>query len=270
MVKQVETEGIVLSSTPYREKDRLVKIFTESYGKMMFFVRRGSKQNFMYKTAIQPLNGGDYLLRINDEGLSFINTVKSEFSYGKIQQDFMRHSYAMYLTSLANAAIDDHVADPLLYGFLKQSLTCLDEGYDADVILNIFELQLLPRFGVQPEFHHCTLCGETSLTVPFDYSSETGGVICYRHFNEGLNRYHAHPRAVYFARLFQEISLEQIKTIQLKDDTKQWIRALIDQLYDEYVGLSLKSKQFLEKMAQGSTAIQQAQRSLIDKRKKNQ
>lgn len=269
-MKQIETEGLVLFSRPYREKDRLVKIFTEQYGKHMFFVRRGSNQNFMYKTAIQPLNGANYIARISDDGLSFINSVKEEFSYPRIQLDFMKHAYATYLASLANAAIEDRVYDPALYGFLKQSLDYLNQGYDEDVILNIFELQIMSRFGVQPEFRCCTLCGESAMNVPFDYCSSTSGVICYRHFNEVKNRYHANPRAVYFARLFNQISLEQIQSIHLADETKQQIRWLIDQLYDEYIGLDLKSKQFLQKMGQENSALLQAQKSLIDKKKNHE
>lgn len=269
-MKQIETEGLVLFSRPYREKDRLVKIFTEQYGKAMFLVRRGSTQNFMYKTAIQPLNGACYIARISNDGLSFLNGVKEEFSFSRLQQDFLCHSYATYMASLVNASIEDHVCDPILYGFFKQTLHYLNEGYDPDVILNIFELQMMKRFGVQPEFRKCTLCGEQRLDVPFDYCSETGGVICYRHFNEYPHRYHCHPRAIYLARLFQNISFDQIQSIHVSEETKQSLRKLIDQLYDEYIGLRLKSKQFLDKMRQSNQSIYKAQQSLIDKKKKNE
>ncbi|MEG2705683.1 recombination protein O N-terminal domain-containing protein, partial [Lactococcus sp.] len=38
-MKSVETRGLVLYTKNYREKDKLVKIFTESFGKRMFFVK---------------------------------------------------------------------------------------------------------------------------------------------------------------------------------------------------------------------------------------
>ncbi len=34
----------------------------------------------------------------------------------------------------------------------------------------------------------------------------------------------------------------------MKEETKQAIRELIDQLYDEYVGIHLKSKKFIDQM----------------------
>ena len=35
-----ETKGIILFTKDFKEKDKLVKIFTESYGKLMFLDRK--------------------------------------------------------------------------------------------------------------------------------------------------------------------------------------------------------------------------------------
>ena len=50
--------------------------------------------------------------------------------------------------------------------------------------------------------------------------------------------------------MFAQISYEQIASIKLKPETKQAIRQVIDLLYDEYVGLHLKSKKFIDQMGQ--------------------
>ena len=39
--------------------------------------------------------------------------------------------------------------------------------------------------------------------------------------------------------------------IQVKEETKKSIRETIDMLYDEYVGLHLKSKKFIDQMKTG-------------------
>ena len=39
-MRDAETQGLVLYSRNYKEKDKLVKIFTESFGKRMFFVKK--------------------------------------------------------------------------------------------------------------------------------------------------------------------------------------------------------------------------------------
>ena len=108
-----------------------------------------------------------------------------------------------------DAAIEDRVYDPHLYDFTRQALTQLEQGRDPEIITNIFELQLLQRFGVTPQLDHCSICGRREGI--FDYSSKYGGVLCQEHFNQDLHRYHADPKAI-------------------------------------YVGLHLKSKRFLDQM----------------------
>ena len=48
-----ETYGLVLYNRNYREDDKLVKIFTETNGKHMFFVKHAGKSRF--NSVIQPL-----------------------------------------------------------------------------------------------------------------------------------------------------------------------------------------------------------------------
>ena len=104
---------------------------------------------------------------------------------------------------------------------------------------------MLERFGVRPEWHHCVACGETQ--GKFDYSSKYSGVLCEKHWHLDEQRYHADPRAIHFIRLFSQVSYEKVQNIQVKEETKKSIRETIDMLYDEYVGLHLKSKNLLIK-----------------------
>ena len=47
-----ETYGLVLYNRNYRENDKLVKIFTETNGKHMFFVKHAGKSRL--NSVIQP------------------------------------------------------------------------------------------------------------------------------------------------------------------------------------------------------------------------
>lgn len=52
-----------------------------------------------------------------------------------------------------------------------------------------------------------------------------------------------------------QISYEQINSIQVKAETKQNLRYFIDQLYEEYVGIHLKSKKFIDDMQSWSKLL---------------
>ena len=241
-----EINGLVLFSRNYRESDKLVKIFTESHGKKMFFVRHVNKKNSQINSAIQPFTQARYIGELKDEGLSFLNTAKDIQPFYNIQQDIFLSAYATYILNLSDAAIDDGIYDPFLFGFVKDSLNLINDGYDAEIITNIFEIQLLKRFGIDINFSHCSVC--LSDIEPFDFSDKYHGMLCQKHWSMDDRRFHYSPRALHFIKLFNEISYEQIKSINLSDETKQQIRQVIDSIYEEYVGIHLKSKKFIDDM----------------------
>lgn len=241
-----ESRGLILFSRDYKEKDKLVKIFTESAGKQMFYVKGVHKKNNPLTSVLQNFTEATFIMNLKAEGLSFLNGAKDVKPLTTIQQDIFLAGYSTYLLNLADAAIEDKVYDPNLYQFLSLSLNLINEGYDAEIITNIFEVQILQRFGVAPIFDHCVICGKT--TGRFDYSSKYGGVLCEAHFSSDEHRYHADPAAMHFIRLFNQIDLSKVKTINVKPAVKKGIRRVIDQLYDEYVGIHLKSKKFIDDM----------------------
>lgn len=241
-----ETKGIILFSRDHKEKDKLVKIFTESAGKQMFFVKGAHRKNNPLTPALMNFTEAVYFGDLRSEGLSFLNGAKEVRPFRQIQADIFLAGYATYILNLVDAAIEDQTYDPNLFKFTEIALTKIDEGADAEIITNIFEIQLLQRFGIAPIWDHCAVCGKT--TGKFDYSSKYSGVLCEAHWHLDERRYHADPRAIHFIRLFAGLSYDKIQSIDLKPITKQAIRQVIDQLYDEYVGIHLRSKKFIDDM----------------------
>lgn len=241
-----DTEGIVISARNYRENDRLVKIFTERYGKRMFFIKGTRKANSKLKAAVLPFTTATYIADIKDEGLCFIRDAKDLVHLNHLHTDIFLNAYATYILSLADAALEDGRPDPTLFHKIKQLLFEIDEGTDPEILVNIFEVQVLPYFGVAPEWRGCRICGNT--TGPFDYSGSYGGLLCREHWGLDQHRYHASQRAIYFLRLFSVVSMDKLGTINVKDETKREIRTVLDMIYDESVGIKLKSKRFIDQM----------------------
>jgi len=241
-----EVQGLVLSVRKHRERDFLVKLFIREYGKLMFFVRGTKNPNNKLKPAIQPFTQATYIADIRDTGLSFLRDSKLVSPFSSIQQDIFKNAYGTYVLQLADAALEDRQVDPGLFEQLVLGLEAIDEGLDAEVIMNIFEIRFLRYFGVMPELRGCVICGVTE--GAFDYSSLHHGLLCPKHFYEDERRYHASPKAIHFIRLFSVISFDKINSIAVKDETKKEIRAVIDQLYDELVGIRLKSRKFIDSM----------------------
>lgn len=241
-MERIETRGLVLYNRNFREDDKLVKIFTEKSGKRMFFVKHASRSKLM--ASIQPLTCADFIVKINDDGLSYIEDFHQVQPFKSINGDIFKLSYATYILALADAALQDKVHDPALFVFVVKTLDLMELGLDHEILTNIFEIQILGRFGIHLNFHECVFCHRIGL--PFDYSYKYSGVLCPQHYQEDERRAYLDPNVLYLLNQFQAISFDDLETISIKPDMKRKLRLFIDQLYEEYVGLHLKSKKFID------------------------
>lgn len=237
-----ESLGLVLYNRNYREQDKLVKIFTETAGKRMFFVKHAGTSKLA--PAIQPLIQARFIMKINDSGLSYIDDFQEVNVFKHIQEDIFKLSYASYLMALVDAAIPDNQPDPHLFAFLQKTFELMEEGLDEEILTNIFEVQVLERFGVALNFHDCVFCHRVGL--PFDFSYKYSGLLCPDHYHKDERRSHLNPNIPYLLDKFQAVQFDELKTISIKQDLKHKLRHFIDDLYDNYVGIRLKSKKFID------------------------
>ena len=244
MLESIESRGLVLYNRDFREDDKLVKIFTERAGKLMFFVKHAN--NSRLNPMIQPLTLADMYLKINDDGLSYIEDIHEVHSFQGIHQDLFRLSYATYILALADASMQDRQPDSALFTFLEQTLRLMDRGLDYEILTNIFEMQILSRFGVSLNVHECCICHRVGL--PFDFSFRFGGVLCPDHYDRDERRAHWDPNALYLLDQFQGVEFSELETISIHEEMNQKLRQCLDQLYDEYVGIHLKAKKFIDSL----------------------
>jgi len=101
MIQSITSQGLVLYNRNFREDDKLVKIFTEQAGKRMFFVKHAGQSKLA--PVIQPLVLARFLLRINDDGLSYIEDYHEVMTFPKINSDLFVMAYATYVAALADA-----------------------------------------------------------------------------------------------------------------------------------------------------------------------
>lgn len=241
-----EVEGIVLYNRKHRERDFLVKIFTKRFGKVMFFVRGSKKQRGDLMQSIQPFARATFIADIREGGLSFLRGSKDLETYRDLQTDIFKNAYATYICALADAALEDRVLNLQMYDLIEQSLHLLNEGYTPEVIANIIEVKFLRDFGVAPNLISCGVCQKTEGL--FDFSDKYHGILCSEHFSEDPRRLHMNPKAVHLVRLYSVIKLEKIGEISIKPGTQSEIKRLIDHIYDQSLGLKLKSKKFIDNL----------------------
>ena len=240
--------GIIMYRRDYRERDLLVKILTDKIGPAMFFVKGAKKRGFRLAADILPFTHGEYIGSLTDNGLSFINTASDTSQYRSIASDISKNAYATYILALVDSAFQDGQGIGGWFNQVAAALDLINSGLDEQVIANVIETQLLVRFGVAPTWDRCVICGRDDL--PLDFSEQYGGMLCRNHWHLDERRLHLDQRTVYYLQRFSTLNLQKLNSIKINSTTKRRLQFVLDSLYDNEVGLNLKSKKFIRQMGQ--------------------
>lgn len=245
--RAVEFQGMVVSRRDYKERDMLVTMYTDRFGYRTFYVRGAHKRGFRLAAAILPFTWGTYVGNVNDDGLSYINAAKNLQQWVGLYQDIMLNAYGTYLLELTQHAVRGDLAlAQQWFPRIRRALAMIDDGLDPQVVTNIVEVQLWRCFGVMPHLTDCVVCHEQ--TPPFDFSLEMGGLLCRRHWSRDSQRLRLDAHTIYFLRQFTVLNLERVNQIDIRPATKRNLQLVIDRVYDHYVDLQLRSREFLRKM----------------------
>ena len=237
-------EGIVLFVRPYREKDALVKIFTKDFGTRMFFIKGYQAANHPLKKHLLPLSQHQYVGRVNDSGFSFLKEGATLNAFRQLQADPFLQAHAAYASQLIDASIEDHQVDLQHYHLLEAVLTKLNQVEEGRPVTLWLEINLLNRFGLQVDWLHCQECGGQAR--PMDFSMVRQGVLCAHHLQADPYRLQLRKPVLSVIQTLSQIQLQQLGEVQVSDQTYESCQAVMQMIYQEWVGMHLKSASYLQ------------------------
>lgn len=238
-------EGIVIRTTDYGETNKIVTLYTREWGKIGVMARGAKKPNSRLAAITQYFTYGHFLV-YRGKGLGTLQQGELLSPYRSIREDIFLTAYASYMIELLDKSTDERKPNPYLFELLQQSLTYLSEGYDAEILTNIFEMKMLNTLGLYPVLTECSLCANKE--GPFGFSIREGGLICTRCFEKDPYYLKVSQATIKLLRLFYYFDLTRLGSISVKDETKQELKKVINLYYDEFSGLFLKTKRFLEQI----------------------
>lgn len=238
-------EGIVIRTTDYAETNKIVTLFTREWGKVGVMARGAKKPNSRLTAISQPFTHGYYLVQ-KGRGLGSLQQGEMITSMRSIREDIFLTAYASYVIDLTDKSTEEKKPNPFLFELLLQTLNYMNEGYDLDILVNIYEMKMLNVLGLYPVLDHCTICGSTE--GDFSFSIREGGLICHRCIEKDPYHYKVSSATIRLLRIFYMLDLSRLGNISVKDSTKAELKQVINAYYDEYSGLNLKTKKFLNQL----------------------
>jgi len=240
MIKKVE--GIIIHEQDYSESSKIINVLTKEYG-IIGIIAKGVKR---MKSNLRGVSGkltyGNFHIYYKKDKLSNLISVDVVNSFKNIKTDIIKISYTSFIIELVEQVIkEDYKKD--IYNILISSIIKIEENYDPLVITNILELKLLEYLGVRPMIDGCAICDNKTDIVTI--SVDKGGYIC-------AHCYHNEPKitdkSIKLIRMFYYVDISKITKLDISDASKKEIDRFINDYYDKYTGLYLKTKKFLDNL----------------------
>ena len=239
----VKTEGIVLGETKYSESSKILKVLTKDYG-MISILSKGCRNIKSKLRSVSTIfSYGDFHIYYKEQGLSTLTGVDIRNTFLNLQTDIEKISYASFLLDLTEQVLK-HTEDNQIYEILTATLEKINEGYNTKAMTNILELKYLDFLGIRPVLDCCSICGNRNEIVTINAS--TGGYVCKNcYHNEKIYN----EKTIKLIRMFYYVDISKITKLDIKDESLKELNEFINEYYDQYSGLYLKSKGFLESIS---------------------
>lgn len=235
-------EGIVLQEKDYGETSKILDVYTKKYGIIGVISKGCKKIKSPLRSVSTKLTYGVFHVHYKENKLSTLISVDVIDNFKNIMLDIKRISYASFLLELTLqvARQNKHAS---IYELLISALKKINEGFDSFSIMNIVELKYLDYLGVMPIIDGCALCGRVNSIATL--SSMRGGYVCNKcRTNEKL----VSEKTIKLIRMYYYVDLSKISKLEIDSISKNEINNFLDEYYDNYTGLYLKSKEFIKNL----------------------
>lgn len=149
-MKQLQTQGIVLSRTDYGEADRIVTILTPEQGKITLMARGVRKPKSKLAGGIELFSTSDVSYIKGRGEIGTLISVRLLKHYGNIVQDIDRVQLGYEVIKIINKATEDQPEEEYFQTLEQAFMALNDSTIDRELIKTWYFAQLLRLSGHSP------------------------------------------------------------------------------------------------------------------------
>lgn len=145
---QEKVKGIILKTMDYKEKDKLMWVFTEEFGKISVLCKGVRSQKSRFQSLVRPLLFGEFLL-YKGKSLYSLNEGNIINSFSRLTTTLEMLTYGSYYVELVDIVSIDQEPQGMLYRNLVTALYLLESGaLDMEILTLAYEVKLIYSTGL--------------------------------------------------------------------------------------------------------------------------
>lgn len=174
----LNTKGLVLRETTYRETSKILTVLTADEGKLTVSAKGVRRRGSKLAPGVQLLTFSDMTLSGSHDRWTLTEVSPIEMFEG-LRMDLELLALGSYFAQLLEAVSDEDMPNPGILSLGLNALYMLSEGKgDIHLIKSAFELRLMTMAGFMPELDGCCVCRAQNPENPRLLLEE--GVVCCR------------------------------------------------------------------------------------------
>lgn len=234
-------EGVVVSEYPYEDSSKIINVFTKD-GIIGIIAKGAKKLKSPFFSVTSKLSYGTFNILYKENGLSKLVDADIFNNFNNIRKDIDKINYSTYIVELTTKVYKNS-PNKNIYDLLIASLIKINEGFDYVIISDILRLKLLDNLGIKPVIDRCCECGSTTDIVTI--SSYLGGYVCKSCYKDEKK---VSPKTISMIRMLYYVDISKISKLDISKEIKKEIDEFINDYYDRYSGIYLKSKMILDSL----------------------
>lgn len=239
--QEIASTGFIIKSTPYKESDALLHVYTLEYGRITLLAKGIKKMTSKNASGCQTLTLSEFTF-IPRKGISTLIKATSVSFYRHIKEDIELEAYASYFCEFIYKYVEENEPDEFLYTQFLQAVECLENGYSCTLVYLLFNAMILKISGTPLGVDGCSYCGNTKDIVAISYSN--GGFVC-----QNCKGQYDQVFDKEFLKAFRHInkySLKEVDKISIDQKHMVDLVSLMEYFIDEYTGILFKTKKFIK------------------------
>ena len=172
----LKTPAIVIKETDYRDNDKMITLFSPTFGKIDMLSRGCKKQSSKLLASSQLFVCGNFDL--NEKNHRYYHAgCDMTFSFYGLRDEYNKLFTASFFIEMINAFIMQNQENKMLYALLINCLYALENGINDDKLISqFFLIKFADLVGLRPNTSKCCdNCGPNT-TLYFCY--DDGAVLC--------------------------------------------------------------------------------------------
>lgn len=235
-----KTEGVVLKTTPYKESDAILSVYTYQFGKISVYGKGLKKINSKNARGVTPSTLSLFELNIRQTMSSLVRASGIEY-YTHIQDHIETDILTQCLLEYYYRYIPENKPDQGTYLFLIDTLKAIDAGYSYKLIYALILVFIMKDNGIELEVDGCVHCGHTSVT---SFSLIDGGFVCHKHQSD--QDIVLSIEALKAIRHIYKTPIAHIDSLNIEEKVLKEILFIFEYYIDEYCGIYLNALSFVK------------------------